>query len=527
MGSKARVLSRKISVAAGAAAILTFSLLYSQNNIFSNAHWDSSYALDGGIRSAGLESVLSRQAISHNRLNSGNHGFRQKVISRKAYDWKKISLTASMNPFSYFDLRIHSAGEVRGIRISSHELLPSMEYREDKPDSFLKTISFPYRASGKDLDLVLERDGDVFIDGNKVHGMSTPLSPGKIEILVSHSSVRNVSVNLPEKETLPFLRTDSFWKYFGLHFVALSLVSVLLPIQVPLFIFLLGILWSAYDYSTYSGKSFKLNQRSLEYKSPTPVSIDFENLRHKFFKSWFHLVGGVTPDRDLLESRYGLSSPSGAPLLCKESGCSFVSYPEIEGEGKKEFRIFILGGSLTDGWGVARPEEAIYPLYIQKNLSEKKPVSVLTSISPFINEYRHLDLGKYRATLKAFRPDLILLDIGPRFTNPDEFSAFLQEMKKDKIPLLSFLAPVDVLGAAPHYLIKAKAGKAEVTPEDPVSSLIRAAGVTLINPQTHFLNPELYLKNDLFVDHSHLTGVGHRELGRVLADEIREMTERK
>lgn len=515
---------KKFALVPVAAIIWTIALLYSQNILFFNPHWESSYAVTGGLRTTGLDSILSRQTLSRNKLNPGNHGLRQKVITRKDFDWKKISLTTQMNPFSFFDLGIQTDKGSRGIRISSHHFFPSMVFEEDHSDSFIHVESFKLEAQGRNLDVDLERNGSIFIDGKKVYSSASPFPPGKIEIRVSNASISDVSVHHPQEEKLSFVRNESFWKYFFIHLLVIAGISAFVSYKVPLFIFLLGIIWTGFDYSYYSQKHFKLNQTTLEYKSPESVAIDPENLRHNFFKSWFHILGGETVSRSLLESRYEKRIPTGVPLFCDNTGCSYVRSDEIDGKKKNdEFRIFVVGGSLTDGWGVARPEKTSYPVHLQRNLTGKKQVSILTSISPFISFYRHLDPKDNGKLMNAFRPDLILLDVSPRFTDLKEFSEFLTQLRKSNIPVVAFIAPVDIMSAAPEFLMDAVAGNPPDVREDEVSPLMRKSGVITLDPQVHFLNPKLYLKNNLFVDHSHLTDSGHRELGLLLAEEIRSI----
>lgn len=511
-----------------AAVVWTAALLHSQNILFFNPHWEAFDASEFGVTNPGITTLLARQTLAQGKLNPDLLGQRRRLVSRGAYSWKRIQVEAEFDHLSEITLGIVSGQKIQGFRLSANPLLPSRRLVLDFRGNYELTETVPALSNTGNHALSLEREGkgvSVRLDGTEIGRIPDPLPEGKIYLASYRATVIGVEGETAEGHfELPFRREENFLAFFWPHALLFSLVGFFVPLRFPLGLLCLGLLWLSFDYFAYSRRRFALNFSTLEFEKNTRGEfISYEELRLKFFRSWYRALGGkvITPE----ELRGSAHFPLPSRLYYFTQGVARALGPDdVERLPKTQAvrRVLIIGGSLTGGWGTSSVSEH-YPAHIRRKLSFP---AELISYSGFNRLFPEYGPDQIPWIIDAFRPDLVLLEVFFKYSNKDVIEEVIKQGKEKKFTTMAFRAPQDLPHSRPPLVPKAlaylqgKPVKYFSFEDQRILPLLREHGIELIETNDYFLRPETYLRADLYVDDIHLTDAGSEELGVLLARAI-------
>ncbi|MES2527126.1 MAG: SGNH/GDSL hydrolase family protein [Bdellovibrionota bacterium] len=490
------------------AAVWTFALLYSQNNLLQNKNWLPLHASSVAVSTDGFEQLISRSALASFRLNSGYFGLRYQLISRSDYSVQEISAEGRMSELTMVTLGIVTQEGATKVRFSSNPTLPSLFYTTDKNERMLNSVVIPDKIPKGAATFRLKKEGQsirVFAGEKEIYHAPANFTSGKIFVDVYEGVVEKVEVN---SENLSFKHKLEFFPFFwplALVLCALGFYSR----KSTLLILILGVLWSIYDYTYYSKKFVRFQASEMNFESfKSPVNV--EGFRGMIFERWFRLAGGdlALLDRIRKEKFYLRSF---APFRkCEQSGCRKLipyQYQQLAGSEEK-IKILMIGGSLIGGWGTIQIND-YYPFYIQRFLKEnlKKETEIVT-LSGFVPTALRFKRDDFRRILSIYKPHVIVLEFQTAMIDLPLLMATMAT-RKEGMKVFAVLAPQELSHS-----------RFELPEDQNIIPIIRKSGVTIIDSNKFFHLPENYLKKVLFIDNYHLNKDGHEEMGRFLGEQM-------
>ncbi len=495
--------------AIAAAAVWTFALLYSQNNLLHNKNWLPLHASTVAVSTDGFEQLVSRNVIASFQLNSGNFGLRHQLVSKRDYPVQEISAEARMNDFTMVTLGVVTTEGAVKVRFSSHPEFPSLYYTADPNEKMLNSVVIPGKILKGKAIFRLKKEGEnlrVFADEKEIFSTPAPLGAGKIFVDVYEGSVEKVDVN---GENISFYHGINFFPFFwplALLLCALGFYSR----KSTLVILTLGILWSVYDFTYYSKKFVRFQAQAMKFESVNSP-VDFESFRGMIFEKWFRVAGGEVARIDNIRKKKIPLRSFGPFRRCDSSGCrKLVPYQyqqQLTGNDEK-LKILMIGGSLIGGWGTTQIND-YYPYHLLKFLNEKlKKETEIVSLSGFVPTALRFNVQDFRKVLAIYKPQVIVLEFQKAIVDFQLLKAMIAT-KKDGIKVFAVIAPQELFPS-----------RFEFPEYEKAVQFIRNSGPIFIDSNKFFHLPENYQTKVLFIDNFHLNRDGHEEMGRFLGEQM-------
>lgn len=518
-----------LGIALVGALIWTFALVYSQNYLLHNASWKPLHASSFGFRADGVEQSLARRIMAGIRLNLGPAGLRQKVLTRRPYDWNEIDIELELGDHGRVTLTSGTHEGFTGVRISHHPLFPSQFIQTRADESLVSAHPFPFQAPRGKMNLLLKRSSkqlEVLANGKLVASSEIPPAKGFLSLGIYDATVERVSVDEGAGlEELPFLNHQDWPRIFLVLFSLLGPLGVLSR-RLGLVVIILGLLWTSYDFFYYSRKPLRFDSKTHHFVSLTE-GLDFEGMRQRVFSHAYALSGAHLPT---VEEEYGMGPHFrgfGAFQACDSVGCqSQGTLPFNRPLPDTPRRLLFIGGSLTGGWGT-REVGTSYPAVVQRELGRRRGKDFqVVSVVAFVPEVNRLTPDDLVAFVEKLRPAHTVVEFTPHSLRVEFLQAILRLQKEGKTQVSVFRAPVDLPSMAPEDLAAARdtlAGKKSsyrFPDDDHLLPLFRGESITFFDANESFLRPQVFQSQELFLDHYHLTDAGHRELAHYLVEKL-------
>lgn len=511
--------AKSILLALAAALVWAFALFYSQNIILYTRDWTPFHLSKFTASADGVEQAISRRLLAQFEVRGGFFGLRHHIVTKKTFSVTGISGKFDLGHQSIIMVGVVTPEGSTAVRFSAHELIPGLFYSADKEEKVLAGTIIPGRLPEGVVPFTIKKVAEglsVFVNGKEIFRGPGAFPEGNVFLKVYKGAVKELEVNstsLPFRPDIPIL--NLIWPLA----LVFGVISIFLP-RFATIIFLLGVLWTSYDYTFYSLQRVRFNTRTVAFESLN-LPVDAEGFRGKFFEAWFRLSGGETAKLDhIREKRVPLVSF--APFRkCDRSGCQRLipgALKSLRGGSENKFRILMIGGSLIGGWGTTGLN-GYYPAHFTRFLSEKlkKDIEVVT-ISGFLPEVLSFRREDFQRLVEIFRPRMVIVE--------------LRTMKAD-IPLMNEIRSAKV-AKTEVIVLKTPNNYPAIEPErftangpgytaDPEDRKVLSgfeAGFIDSNPL--FCRPENYREKNLFLDDVHLNNAGSAELGNFLGEELLE-----
>lgn len=437
------------------------SLLYSQNNILFNSHWESYKKNFYGSGASAIYSLLSRNLLANNKLVLNRNLGHQILFTRTARTPVKINLDAKIALNGYIDI-LFNADErsFEGFRISRVLGEKPFYYKADISGKFLQKIEYDKKLFFPDTNssIELRSFGDeiyFIVNHQLIARQKASFKFGKLGLYTSLQGLEVGKFSLTETNRLPenlsFTRNYSKLIYFFLNtLIFLMFVVILTLLTLKLFnisffevlfrtsvlLASLGCLWYSFDYFYYSKIPKTWSFQEFSFENGGGGIIDFERLRYKTFQKWFEAIGGEIPTVHFLEKNSGYYTQEGI-RECEIHICRFKSLESIlEKQKGSETRIAYIGGSFADFAGIVSVEDSFFDKFgrlMNSAVPGSKVVNFVFSGIIFRNQVEEI-----HSILERYNPHVIILSV---FMDNEDFSAFRQFIKlyiNKNIPILYY-----------------------------------------------------------------------------------------
>lgn len=437
------------------------SLLYSQNKILFNSHWESYKKNFYGSGASAIYSLLSRNLLANNQLVLNMNLGHQILFTKEQMKPARVFIDARIAEGTYVDLLFNADGSTfEGFRISRVPGVRPFYYKAEYSGRFLEKTDFNKALffDGDRTKIELNSFGDeiYFIVNHQLiarhkrtfQKARLGLYTGLQEVVVKDVVVEDMN---GKRMSLPFARDYNKLFYFTINFLLfLALVlflSILLKkifstsfpdvlVRTSLLLTGLGLLWFSFDYFYYSKVPKMWSFKGFTFEHGNHTYFDLEKIRYKTFRKWFQLIGGEVETPRLLEQSSGYYTVEGV-RHCEKGLCDFYPMETIL-RSKKEnsFRIAYIGGSFADFAGIIKIEESFFDRFgslINSKIPDSEVANFVFSGIIFREKVKEI-----HALLEQYQPDLIILSV---FMNNEDFRVFRQFIKtyrEKNIPILYY-----------------------------------------------------------------------------------------
>ncbi|MCX5796133.1 MAG: SGNH/GDSL hydrolase family protein [Elusimicrobia bacterium] len=423
-------------ITAAAVLIGTEMLLYSQNTLLRNGAWLSTKrTLE--VTTWGSDSFLiTRPALSRNRLDLGAWSGGNELISRESFTPRRISLRLRLDPDAYLAVLFD--------RTASGFLAVRLSRKPDYPNAFLRgrpegrilsaePLAWPlldgawhrlvldFGAGG--LSVSLDAQAPIALPQAAAAAGACGLRSGMRSAVVDDIVVEDVQGRVLRES----FRNTKHWPRILLCNCLLVLVlfaclrgRVHAFAACSLVLAVCGSLWLTFDYFHWSRLELDVLSRPLSGAARRSALERAEAARYAFFAGWDRLMGGEVATREaLLAQGYAAVTTGVGPIFCGrgpgERPMQLQPGPGLEelfSAKKTAYRILFVGTSQAVGAGAPRLADT-FPFLthaaLVKALGPSRPIETLNMAVSGSDSVALLD--DYRRLYSRFRPDLVVLDL--------------------------------------------------------------------------------------------------------------------
>lgn len=441
------------------------SLLYSQNKILFNSHWESYKKNFYGSGAGAVYSILSRNLLPQNRLVLNKNLGHQILFTRTDRAPSLITVEAEIEQNGYIDILINADEKTfEGFRLSRVPGESSFFYKAELSGKFLdKTVyKTPVFFADKKSVIELRSFGEeiyFIVNHQLIARQKTAFRPGKLGL---YTSLQGLIVSKFEvvdrdgkREVLTFSRDYNrsafYLKNYALQMVVIFLLAVILfkifdesfidvLIRTAFFTMAAGVLWFSFDYFYYSKIPRHWSYQEFTFENKTTAKLDFEKVRYKVFRKWFETLGGEVETVRLLQELSGYFILDGV-RSCEYAMCVFSPIEKIiKSEKGDRFRVAYIGGSFADYAGITKIEESFFDR-LGEVLNDQIPSSEVTNFV-FSGIIFREKVGDIYGILNDFKPDLIILSVFMENEDFTPFRRFIKHFREQNVPIL-YYAPLN------------------------------------------------------------------------------------
>ena len=433
-GRKGSMLAGLI-LAATAAWIWTDILLLSQNTLLYNGSWISAKRMLRTDVMGNGSFLITRAALSRNRLNMGAwYGFNEVLYKhalrpREFRFGLKLKDKADLSVIFGEEASTRSPGAVSGLRLSRNPGRGPIFFESTPSGRFIsKSVISPFPFDGgRHLVSLRFQDGrvKVSLDGKEVASREANTQATRLlgwRAGPGQSFIDSVSIEDASGEVFAdsFRNTKHRRRILLIHaalFLLLWGVASLIPsldaAGLLLAVTTAGLLGLGFDYAFWSGlqvDSLSTPVNALQMMSPLrPV----ERLRYTIFERWNGLLTGaaaVTP-QDLRSRGYPAGGKAPRAIYCSsDSECSGTPLFPVR---KKGYRILLVGTSQAHGAGADRLEDTFFVLLHRRLARRFSGRLSIESLNMSVDgSQASALLADYKDRGLAFNPDLVLISLG-------------------------------------------------------------------------------------------------------------------
>lgn len=518
--------------------IWTKALLYSQNSLFYNSHWSPYIPSLRNLHKGNIETLFGRTLVAGHHLRTLGSQER-RVFSRHQHHPKEFAFTLRLKENSAVAFLFnHHGEEFSALRLSAHPLRPSAFYQANLHEEHQQLVPLALDIPTHKAVLVNVRETPEGLQLT-VDGKQTQTVPGSFHnAFIGLDVMSGAEIWAPSMidrqdrpVALPFQResvsAEFFFPVLGLFVLMTGLLFMLRRHWVvsAAFLCLLGAIWLAFDFFSYSHTSFAWQARELT--TTDGGSFDVERMRYRLFEKAYGLLGGDT-------LTYKKISEAGIPSLednkvryCTKQGCTSLQSLQFDKAQTQTRRVVVLGGSIGAGWGVTQYEKTyaeVLHKQLQANFNQKYDVEVL-NISDSAKSYRERLEQKFEL-IEKFQPDIILIELLFNFIDADAFMKALAKSAPDSTKL--YLMPlINPYALSESHLNSVRAGMGQnpvLTLKD--LELIQAMQIRMLDPNPVMLSQQVHQGGKVFWDYYHPTDWGHSQLANYLAKELTVLIEK-
>jgi hypothetical protein len=534
----------------GCSWLATLLVLNSQNVLYRNQFWFPYRAHFFGLWGQGIESLMDRSMIAGEKLRSDH----QRVFSRNILEPSSIKFKMRFSKNSFVDIIFNGNNETfEAIRISSEEWRQPFYFKSKHSGEYLyqKNLQIPVDTF-KVLNVTLSSyDGKLKlnIDGRDIPVEGT-FSQGKVGFDLSEFSEiwePVITTKDGKKYEAPFSVPENKFPYFLKNFLIFGILILIARkrfFRVSAFLLLFISLAYIYDYYFYSQKHFVFNARTYSFRRiKEHHAVDPEDVRYRFFRSWYRLIGGEFPTaadlkkNALWPSRFFRTRHCDVNLKCVTYFP--FDYPKFTEKSKDTVRILIWGGSFSAGSGVTSLTES-YPEIIQQNLIHhfkgKRKIELLNSSRGDLEFETYFSFIK--KDIAEFKPDVIYLDTIPPTGNERVLEPMFREIAS-RVPNVIFQrvpiryehysnVPLSrIRGMIDGGLHPEHAQMYFFRNDFLIQQWVKELGLIFVDPNVKLLSDDILMNAHLFWDPTHLTSYGHKVWGDFLSEHLIQIIESK
>jgi lysophospholipase L1-like esterase len=534
------------------AALLTLTVLYSQNSLFLNDEWIvQKRMLKMGVFGAD-EYLLTRRPLARNVLDLGvYHGF-QEVVLRQNFSPSQIKFKFEIPPKSYLDVTFNrSSNGFSGIRLSQHPSFPSVSYESEIDGKFLRQSPFRFpslTAGWHDAEVSQSEQGLILrIDhGNPDLIIASQFESGQIGFRaglngakIDHVVIKTTAGTLVSPS---FQNTKKWAKIFWFNFGVLlalgiilisfwrsqspekilSLISGLISTTFCVTLFLL------FDFYYYSSVIPEENGITRILFNNPESSHNPEVLRFMAFRRWYRISDGEVISSEGVKARgYPVEDRTWrGPIYCgpQKMECQSIE-PTLQIHLRPSprtplYRMLFIGSSQTVGAGAQDLTKTFFALthsFLRANLPPKIGIeSINMAIS---GATPSLLLNELKQTFLIYQPDLLVINLS---NNGEEEDLEFQSKIED------FIKYGQGLGAQVLLLQEANSSENEVstrlTSRHAILKKLADRYKIQALPLHDFLNqPSLTESGSLWWDSVHMSSYGQRAVADWLAPKLLEL----
>ena len=526
-------------IAAANILIGTEIFLYSQNTLFLHGDWLSTKrTLE--VTTRGSDSFLiTRSALSRNRLNLGAWAGFNEVLGRDDFTPRRISLRFRLEKDAYLNVLFNrTAAGFCAVRLSrspdyANAFLrgrPEGRILSAEPlswpflDGAWHRLALDFGASG--LAVRLDAEAPIVLPEVAAAGGAFGLRNGRLGAVVDDILIEDAQGRVRRES----FRNTRHWPRILLFNCVLALVLFAClrgrARGVPAFAVLnlvlavCGSLWLTFDYFHWSGLELDVLSRPLSGAARRSAVERVEAARQGFFSGWNKLLGGEAPTREALVGQgYAAFTTGAGPIFCGRSPGEpprqLQPGPELEEllrARKTAYRILFVGTSQAVGAGAAHLADT-FPFLVHAALGRSRPLETLNMAVSGSDSVALL--GDYRRVYSRFQPDLVVLDLSSN-DRPERLvlgiEGFLSFNKAAGIRSLLLKEANSNEAPYPYGLLQ----KHRLLDE-----AARRFGVPVYDLHRYLNDPAVFRTGFLWWDIVHLTPYGQALAARWLAPKVR------
>lgn len=441
------------------------SLLYSQNNLLFNSHWESYKKNFYTTSASDIYSFLSRTLLANNRLVTNKNLGNQMIFSKFPVLLKELEFDLELQNTGYVDLIFNSRNDqFEAIRLNLNGPGQTFYYKAQLGGKFLEKDNFnlKFNSNGK-LHIFIRQLGDslqFFINNETVYkrkevflnghfGFYTSLQGLEINKVVA-TDENGKKIEMPftrDYDRTGFLKKNTIFYFLFLLIFSVGLFLFLkedflfLVFKNALFFFLLGVLWFSYDYFYYSKIPKTWNYNQFTFVSDIDSPYDFERFRYNLFSHWFRWMGGEIPTTKKLNSTGVSYSDISIFRRCFENKCVFEKLENILTPKKADVnRIACFGGSYANFAGISNLDDSYFDKFAHGMNQKLKKTEIVNFAFSGVVFNKKVD--EIKSLIERFSPDTVIISIF--LTNPDfkAFNKFAEDLKLKNI-LLVYQRPLN------------------------------------------------------------------------------------
>ena len=475
---------------------LTNTYLSSRNTLYNNGHWKSTKTtLERGVMGA-YKFILSRQALSKNRLNlAAWHGF-QEVIHYQKFSAKEIDFDFLLGDNAYFIFIFNKDNDgFCGIRLSNHERFDSIFLTASNIGKFLSKSQIEIRKlrekKWRHMKIRFKKDSfSLFINNKFIESLEIPILN---EQFIGFRGSRNavfIDNILVRGEGRKVLLKENFTNRKN-YFLILTLITLIIG-----FINILILVIQILRKSTYRETIFTI----IGFNA-TILLLSFI-----FLHIYNYYSARYTKVTSTLKAQEEYWENANKEFILDKIKNKYNRMP------LNTYRILFIGTSQTWGAGATRNNETFVHI-VEKKLNEFNNNNIhYECINGGVSGVNSKELFHiYKDEWITLNLKLVIINLSNNDFNKAIFSKYLKQfvvLNRSKGIRTVFILESNSIERRPHSL--------------PSHSVMRKIGkkykIPVINLHKYLLDN--YDEGFLWWDYVHLTSFGHDLAGNFLTDEI-------